>query len=406
LTDPEPEPPPSNVRRNRLGEAFENAEVKPDRSDRWQLPPLSSFHRFPIVSAVGAAAIAVVVAGWAGWNCDLLLMDSRAWDGQIWRLPGSALPHIGFLHIAFNLYWLWVLGTPVESALGHRATAGILLLLAVGSAAAEYAISEPGVGLSGIVYGLFGLLVVLGRVDLRLRGVVDARTLQLFAGWFVVCWVMTEMGGWRIANIAHAAGAIIGFLLGFALIVHGRWRVAIASLLVGLTALALVGAVVRTPTSTELAYLGYQDLENDRDQRAADRFAQALEKEPGKAEWRLALGYARDRLGQNQDAIAEYRRALELRPNFPEARTCLGQALARSGYGRHLAGDWDAAAALYREALTFNETEPTTWYDLGLVLQEKGELESAREAFRKALQLDPSDPHYRAALMALSGAAK
>src|SRR5439155_25951067 len=113
-----------------------------------------------------------------------LVMDARAWHGQPWRLASSALPHIDLIHLAFNLYWLWVFGTLVESVLGHWATAGLMLLFAVGSCAAEYALFDGGVGLSGIGYALFGMLWVLAPRDPRFAGAVDRQVIALFLGWF------------------------------------------------------------------------------------------------------------------------------------------------------------------------------------------------------------------------------
>jgi len=106
--------------------------------------------------------------------------------GQLWRLVTSIFPHIDILHLAFNLYWLWVLGTVVERVYGHAKTILLLALLAVGSNSLDFAFDQGGVGLSGVGYGLFGLLCVLSERDERFRGAIDRRTVQLFVGWFFI----------------------------------------------------------------------------------------------------------------------------------------------------------------------------------------------------------------------------
>src|SRR4029453_5340230 len=143
-------------------------------------PPPADFLRYPITVGVGVLAVAATVAWHSGRDVSPLFMNFRAWHGEYWRLLTSALPHVDVFHLLFNLYWLWVFGSAVEGTFGQLRTAAIFLFFAGGSAAAEYAVFEGGVGLSGIGYGLFGLLWVLSRRDERFRGAVDAQTVGLF----------------------------------------------------------------------------------------------------------------------------------------------------------------------------------------------------------------------------------
>jgi membrane associated rhomboid family serine protease len=144
--------------------------------------------------------------------------------GQLWRLVTSIFPHIDILHLAFNLYWLWVLGTVVERVYGHAKTILLLALLAVGSNSLDFAFDQGGVGLSGVGYGLFGLLCVLSERDERFRGAIDRRTVQLFVGWFFICIVTTLTHTFVVANVAHGAGAILGALAGLASTLPNRRR--------------------------------------------------------------------------------------------------------------------------------------------------------------------------------------
>lgn len=373
-----------------------SAAAEPPR--RRPAPPLSAFPSFPVTTAVGAAAVAVTAAGWAGWDWDPLVMDARAWDGQLWRLPASVLPHLGLLHLAFNLYWLWVLGTAVEAALGRGPFAWTVLLLAAVPTAAEYAVGVSAVGLSGVGYGLFSLILVLGRRDPRLAGVVTGQIVILFVGWFVACWALTTWGDLRVSNVGHAAGGLLGGLLGAALATRGGWRTALAGMLVAAVGLAFVGAAVRTPQPEELAYLGYLDLEAGRDSRAADRLGRAVAAEPEHADWWRNLGLARHRLGRTGPAADAYREALRRRPQDREVRAALAEVLAIAGYDRHVAGDLTGAVELYREAVATEDREATVWYNLGLAYRSLGRTEEAGEAFRRAANLNPADPNAAAAL--------
>jgi membrane associated rhomboid family serine protease len=329
-------------------------------------------------------------------------MDARAWDGQLWRLPASALPHIGLVHLAFNLYWLWVFGTAAEAVLGHLRFALIALMLATGSSAAEYAVSTGGVGLSGVGYGLFGLLLVLGRRDRRLAGVVTGQTVVLFVAWFFFCWIMTETGNWRVGNMAHAAGAILGLLLGGALAARGRWRLILTSALAGGLAIAVIGAVMRAPRPEELAYLGWLDLEAGRYVRAADRLERAVAADPKQASSWQNLGVARQRLGRIGPAAEAYRQAVKLRPNDKALRADLAWALSTEAYDKHMNGELAGAIKLYREAIEADDRTAATWYNLGLAYWRLGEFEQAREAFRRTIELDPADVKAKAALVELA----
>src|SRR5689334_5583616 len=101
-------------------------------------PPLSTLSRYPVTGAVGVAAIAVTIAWASGRNIEPLEMNSLAWHGQPWRLVTSMLPHVGWVHLFFNVSWLWVFGTLIEERFGSVRTLALMLLLAATSSAAEF----------------------------------------------------------------------------------------------------------------------------------------------------------------------------------------------------------------------------------------------------------------------------
>ncbi len=93
-----------------------------------------------------------------------LFADVRS--GQVWRLVTPVFMHGGFLHILFNLWWLKDLGTMIE----HRQSTGFLVgfffVCAITSNVAQYLLVGPYfVGMSGVVYGLFGYIWIRGRFD-------------------------------------------------------------------------------------------------------------------------------------------------------------------------------------------------------------------------------------------------
>ncbi|HXO39382.1 MAG TPA: rhomboid family intramembrane serine protease, partial [Candidatus Acidoferrum sp.] len=150
-------------------------------------PKWTEFPSYPVTVGTGLLAIGVTVAWWTKMDVSPLMEDAMIRRGEVWRLVTSIFPHVGALHLIFNLYWLWVFGTLVEQVYGHFKTAALILLFAVGPNACEYAFSVGGVGLSGVGYGLFGLLWVLSKRDERFRDAIDHRTIQLFVIWFFFC---------------------------------------------------------------------------------------------------------------------------------------------------------------------------------------------------------------------------
>jgi GlpG protein len=257
-------------------------------------------------------------------------MNDLAWHGQPWRLITSALLHLDLFHLAFNLYWLWVFGTLMEEVFGHWKTAALMLFLAAGSSAAEYAVMIGGVGLSGVGYGLFGALWVLGRTDKRFYGAVDGQTTALFVAWFFLCCFLTYTGLWPVGNVAHLAGAVLGALAGLVLGSQGVRRRIAATLLLQLVILVVIGASIgrqyinlSSKAGDELAFRAYQEQNQGHDESAVRLYREALAFDDRQGSWWYNLGIAYQKLGNTELAIEAYERASTLEPNEAKYRAAL-----------------------------------------------------------------------------------
>ena len=139
-----------------------------------------------------------------------------------WQLVTYAFLHGSIMHIAFNMYGLWLFGREVEYMLGRRVflqlyfasviSAGLMQLLATGLSGGDY----PTIGASG---GVFGVLLAYGlffpnRVIMLLIPPVPmpARVfVVLYAGLELILGVTgTEAG---VAHFAHLGGMIGGYLV-------------------------------------------------------------------------------------------------------------------------------------------------------------------------------------------------
>ena len=287
--------------------------------------------RFPVVATVALAAVLVTGWWWWGGDVEMLTVDYRVWRGQVWRLLSSALPHVDIYHLVFNLYWLVVFGRRVEEVFGSVLTTMWLAVFAVGSQAADYALAQGGVGLSGVGYGLFGFLWVLGKRDARFADSVNAQTAQLFVLWFFLCLGLTYADIWHVANVAHAAGAGLGSLAGFVMAPSAGYRrqLAAGALVCALVAALVAGGWARpyinltNAVGRELADQGYKALQRDDNGAAIAALEAAVRQPKAEAGWWHNLGIAYQRESRDRDAEQAYRRAVELNPADSEARAAV-----------------------------------------------------------------------------------
>jgi membrane associated rhomboid family serine protease len=284
-------------------------------------PPSLKFAPFyPVTAGLALAAGAISAMWWTGHDVSGLIMDRSLWEGgQVWRGLSATLPHVNFLHLAFNLYWLWTFGTLVERVYGHLWCAAIYAFLALGSMLGDFAVLDGGVGLSGVGYGLWGLLMMLERHDPRFAGAVDARTNQTFAIWFLLCIVLTVTRIMPVANVAHGLGAVLGILLGLA-IAGDRvvlWKCRLG--LVALTVLILLGSTVFWPqvnlssnAAPEIEAAAITALRQGDVPRGIKLLQIAVHKRGASAHTWYNLGVACARAGDLDQALAAFRHAAQM----------------------------------------------------------------------------------------------
>jgi membrane associated rhomboid family serine protease len=135
-----------------------------------------------------------------------------AFDDQYYRLLSSAFVHVQILHIAFNLWALYVIGPYLERALGHMRYLALYLLSALGGSVLGYLVDQPfqpSIGASGAIFGLFAATFVIGRrLGVDVRGVVMLIVLNL---------VITFLPGLGISWTAHVGGLVTGAVVSAAL---------------------------------------------------------------------------------------------------------------------------------------------------------------------------------------------
>lgn len=190
--------------------------------------PEIDFRRTPFTLVLAAFSLAVAILSAINpgkWESvfDQMVVRLYIWQGEVWRPFTTTLLHSNLIpHAVFNLFALVMFGVPLEERLGTPRLAALVALLAYVSSLCEYVIQgffvfeTTAVGLSGVIFGLFGFAWVGSRFRRDYLQVCPPGMVQTMMAWFFLCIVLTAFDVLPIANIAHASGLAFGLLVGLA----------------------------------------------------------------------------------------------------------------------------------------------------------------------------------------------
>ena len=128
-------------------------------------------------------------------------------DGDWWRIVTAAFLHAGVVHIAFNMFALFILGTMLEPGIGTPRFLGVYFvsLLAGSFGALLLSPNEFTVGASGAIFGLMSAAFIIARH----RGLEQ---LASQIGFFVIINLIFTFGVAQISVGGHLGGLIGGAL--------------------------------------------------------------------------------------------------------------------------------------------------------------------------------------------------
>ncbi|MCX6988366.1 MAG: rhomboid family intramembrane serine protease [Chlamydiae bacterium] len=146
--------------------------------------------------------------------------------GQVWRLFTPCLLHSDFLHILFNMSWLWILGRQIEDRLSKGKLLLFIGCVGVLASLAQYFMSGPYfLGFSGVVVGMAGFIWSRQK-----KAPWEGYPLQKSTLYFILVYIILMVGleiglvllnylsshelGINIANTAHVVGGLVGLGLG------------------------------------------------------------------------------------------------------------------------------------------------------------------------------------------------
>lgn len=185
--------------------------------------PIKNWQQYLVTHCVGITCLVTFLLMYLGYSNEVFsalkieYFEDLVSNHQWWRLIGPNFMHASFVHLVSNLLWWCLLASKLERTLGSSALIAFFIVSSLAANVAQLVYSGPNfLGMSGVVYALFGFMWLLGRLrpswGLALpNGVIVFMLLWLILGYAKVLPV-------SMANEAHAFGLISGLLL--ALLLH------------------------------------------------------------------------------------------------------------------------------------------------------------------------------------------
>ncbi|PQO25363.1 hypothetical protein C5Y96_23770 [Blastopirellula marina] len=241
------------------------------------------------------------------------------WDGGYWALVTSAFVHLALWHVAFNVYWLRVLGSRLEEKIGSLKFLAFFVVAAMVSSSVQLAFSgDTGIGASGVVYAIFGFMWPTRYRYPRFNEVLDERTIQIFVVWLGFCVVATHLKIWNVGNAAHISGLLFGGAVAGAFVLPYKPRLMLAGLvtLVGLSIVPLFWCPWNVTWLSHQAYSAHAAEQYD---AALERYNQIIRLDPENAWAHLNRSYVYEALGKLDEAQADLERAREIDPSIEKA---------------------------------------------------------------------------------------
>ena len=185
---------------------------------------------------------------WQGTNLNFILgmYPFQSARFEPFQIVTHMFMHGGFGHIFFNMFALWMFGSPLENAWGPKRFLIFYLVTGLGAALClqawnafeiyqlqqtiasggsvatealdtlKWKLSIPTVGASGAVFGVllaFGMLFPNTRIYIYFLFPIKAKYFVIFYGALELYMGIANNPGDNVAHFAHLGGMLIGFIL-------------------------------------------------------------------------------------------------------------------------------------------------------------------------------------------------
>ncbi len=137
----------------------------------------------------------------------------KKYDFHIWQVFTSVFAHADINHLISNLFVLTLFGWILESIIGKKNYIYLFLLTLITTSIVSLIFYPSVLGISGIVYGIFGCLGVL-----RPRMIVFVLGVPIPIILAMGIWSIFDFSGilypYGVANLSHIFGMITGIIFG------------------------------------------------------------------------------------------------------------------------------------------------------------------------------------------------
>lgn len=279
-------------------------------------------------------------------------------SGEWWRFISAMFLHIGFLHVIMNSLALYYLGGAVERMYGTGRFLFIYFIAGLFGSVASFAFNDNvAAGASGAIFGCFGALLYFGTVHKKLFFRTMGKNLFVILALNLAFGLAVPM----IDNGAHVGGLVGGFLASaFVHLPKHKWS------------MKQLGALILMALS--VAALFWHGLENDQKNQ--------------NALLPLQIGQEYIQREEIEKAYPFVKQAVEEGADMPEATFLLG-------YLEATFENYEVAKQLFQETIDKRPEFHQAHYNLSLIYLELGEVEKAKEAVAKAIELEPTDEKYQ-----------
>jgi membrane associated rhomboid family serine protease len=185
-------------------------------------PPLANFALLGLTSLISLVALGGKFSGFDAWILD----RENGLSGYL----GHMFLHVGILHLAGNMLFLWVFGNAVCAKVGNLWYPVIYLGLGLSAGVVHTAADHhPAIGASGAINGVVGMYVVWyarNYISCAWLWFGRAGFFAVSSGWMILLWLAFDIwgaaaGGGSVAYFAHLGGFFAGFGLAALLLVTG-----------------------------------------------------------------------------------------------------------------------------------------------------------------------------------------
>ena len=205
-----------------------------------------------ILIAVNVAIYLLTVAQGTGFSnpggrlfYKMILYGPSVGHGDWWRLVTAMFLHASILHIGFNMFALYIIGSPVEQYLGKARYIGLYFVSGLAGSAGALVQSPhtPTLGASGAIFGILGAMLI---IEWQATGRLAGNAMTLIVINLVISFAIPGIS-WG----GHVGGLIGGILITLA---YAHWsdrgRAQYGQLGLG----GIIGLVVVGVGSIALAY--------------------------------------------------------------------------------------------------------------------------------------------------------